>query len=233
MIILFFFFFKQKTAYEMLRSLVGSEMCIRDSLDTHYTMLPLATLTSFMRQLSEALSHIHANGILHMDLKPENVFLHQGTTLKVGDFGNSVKMSQYDDDDGDPIYLAPEVLRGIALPASDVFSLGLIFFEMATRLELPGNGEQWHYLRSGHAAMIKPPDCQWPENLEQLVLPMIHPDPNQRPAAQSVLQVTTSMETSAHGQHLGTQLFDPQAAQKQTHLNLISQMMTEATPMDL
>lgn len=58
---------------------------------------------------------MHAHDILHMDLKPENVFQH-GTLLKIGDFGNSVKIMEYDDDDGDPIYLAPEVLKGIAAP---------------------------------------------------------------------------------------------------------------------
>ena len=57
---------------------------------------------------------MHAHDILHMDLKPENVFQH-GTLLKIGDFVNFVEVLEYDDDD-DPIYLAPEVLKGIAAP---------------------------------------------------------------------------------------------------------------------
>ena len=54
-----------------------------------------------------------------MDLKPENVFMDgpNKTVLKVGDFGNSVRVGGFDDEDGDPIYLAPEVLQGIAIPA--------------------------------------------------------------------------------------------------------------------
>ena len=67
----------------------------------------------------QAVSHIHANDILHMDLKPENVFMDgpNKTVLKVGDFGNSVSVGGFDDEDGDPIYLAPEVLRGVGVPA--------------------------------------------------------------------------------------------------------------------
>jgi len=143
---------------------------------------------------------VHAHDILHMDLKPENVFQH-GTLLKIGDFGNSVKSAEYDDDDGDPIYLAPEVLKGIAAPQSDVFSLGLMYYEMATRCELPSMGPEWQWLRSGEVTMLWRET--WPSHIDQVVLPMLQPDLMKRPPAQLVLDRCKAMELPAGPDGIG------------------------------
>lgn len=51
--------------------------------------------------------------------------------------------------EGDPKYLAPELLEGKFGKHADIFSLGMFMLEMASDLELPRSGDTWHYLRNG------------------------------------------------------------------------------------
>jgi hypothetical protein len=101
------------------------------------------------------LEHIHNNDLVHLDLKPENVFVTARGTLKIGDFGIAVQPSQWQDSflEGDPTYLAPELLDsglGLVNKPADVFSLGLILFEMAADASLPRRGQAWQDLRHEH-----------------------------------------------------------------------------------
>ncbi len=78
--------------------------------------------------------------------------------------------------EGDPRYLAPEVLRGsdFITPAADIFSLGITILELATDLELPNSGEGWHLLRNG----IIPSDLKnlFSNDLKIIIEKMIEPD---------------------------------------------------------
>jgi len=234
-----------------LHFFVQMELCtggtLRDYLDMNYG--PLATkpvnmclniqtnvLLCFMHQLSQAVSHIHANDILHMDLKPENVFMDgpNKTVLKVGDFGNSVRVGGFDDEDGDPIYLAPEVLQGIAIPASDVFSLGLIFFEMATRHELPNGGEQWHWLRSGNVTLQTSEANKqgWPDRIDELILPMLQPRYEERPSAEQVEHALNMMQLPPAPPALHKEITGPFSAASSTSLGQMDVGSTSNTQMD-
>ncbi|CAM9495296.1 unnamed protein product, partial [Hapterophycus canaliculatus] len=58
-----------------------------------------------------------------------------------------------DGQEGDTLYMAKELLSSTArLPSADMFSLGLTVYEVATRIELPGDGQDWHAMRDGTAA---------------------------------------------------------------------------------
>lgn len=106
-------------------------------------------------QIAGALEAMHGCGVVHSDLKPENIFLGDDGFLRVGDFGLSrlqARPSEFaggDPEEGDKIYLAPEVLDGVVAPASDVFSFGLILLEIASGRPLPSQGAAWQQLRSG------------------------------------------------------------------------------------
>ena len=63
---------------------------------------------------------------------------------------NLQKRDMTDAIEGDPKYLAPELLDGQFGKHADVFSLGMFILEMLTDLELPREGEGWHMLRSGN-----------------------------------------------------------------------------------
>jgi serine/threonine protein kinase len=119
--------------------------------------LSAALVASIGRQLASALAAAHARGVIHRDLKPGNIQIARDGTVKVLDFGiakaippvaSSASTSPYTAaievpgaQPGTPPYMSPEQLRGAANvdARSDIFSLGLVLFEMATgRRPFPG-----------------------------------------------------------------------------------------------
>lgn len=86
------------------------------------------------RQLLEAFKILNKYNIMHRDLKPDNIFFHNGC-LKLGDFGFCKTLGNANDMAstmlGSPIYMAPEVLKGEAYTSkADIWSLGVVFYEM-------------------------------------------------------------------------------------------------------
>jgi tRNA A-37 threonylcarbamoyl transferase component Bud32 len=94
---------------------------------------------SFLRQISSALAKVHDVGILHRDLKPGNIMLRQDDSIALIDFGLAkrvrLKMEITDSGEifGTPFYMSPEQGHGSGVDVrSDIYSLGVIFFEMLT-----------------------------------------------------------------------------------------------------
>ncbi|CAN9509214.1 unnamed protein product [Ophioblennius macclurei] len=112
---------------------------------------------AYLCDLLSALQHLHSHGFVHLDLKPANVLITRSGRLKLGDFGllyevkqTSAEGSERDDvQEGDPRYMAPELLRGEYGPAADVFSLGVSILELACNIEIPNGGDGWQQLRQG------------------------------------------------------------------------------------
>jgi serine/threonine protein kinase len=97
--------------------------------------------TSILRDVAEALRHAHAQGVVHRDVKPENIFLEEETGRAVlSDFGIARPMVETEDENeltlvgaaiGTPAYMSPEQIDGLPLDGrTDIYSLGLVGWEM-------------------------------------------------------------------------------------------------------
>jgi len=111
-----------------------------DTLD-RYTgineLLPLSTVTSLLYQCAMALDYAHKKGIVHRDIKPRNILLTEDKEAKITDFGVAVApgmlASGAPQHAGSPLYMSPEqVRREPIVPQSDLFSLGVVAYELLT-----------------------------------------------------------------------------------------------------
>ena len=86
------------------------------------------------RQLCAGLAAAHEQGVLHRDLKPANVMIDENGDVRISDFGLAGAVGEIDDvGSGTPGYMAPEQLKGEEVSVkSDIFSLGLILYELFT-----------------------------------------------------------------------------------------------------
>ena len=98
----------------------------------------------FSAQIAKALAHAHEKGIIHRDIKPQNIMLLKDGTIKVADFGIAALQNSMEDSDealGSVHYMAPEQSKGAAADArSDIYSLGVVMYEMLTG-QYPYTGE--------------------------------------------------------------------------------------------
>jgi hypothetical protein len=140
--------------------------------------------------VADALAAAHANGVVHRDIKPGNVML-TPTGVKILDFGISATAGEPDDDEsgstfGTPAYVAPERLDGMpAEPATDVYGLGVLLFEMVTG-DPPYPVDTWEELAAARATgpTVLPPDL--PKSFRTLVGRCLAEDPADRPGADEV-----------------------------------------------
>ena len=97
-------------------------------------------------RILSALEHAHRNGIIHRDIKPQNILVHADGHIKVADFGiariaNSSTLTKGDNVMGSVHYFSPEQARGEgASAASDIYSTGIVLYEMLTG-KVPYDGD--------------------------------------------------------------------------------------------
>lgn len=173
-------------AYLVMEYLPG--ITLRELLREQKRLTVPQTIT-IMDAVLAGLSAAHRAGIVHRDVKPENVLLAEDGRIKIGDFGlarattaNTATGQQLL---GTIAYLAPElVTRGTADARSDIYALGIMLYEMLVG-EQPYKGEQPMQIAFQHATESVPrPSVRnpgVPEQLDELVLWATEKSPDERP----------------------------------------------------
>ncbi|EME32525.1 wee1-like protein kinase [Galdieria sulphuraria] len=155
-----------------------------------------AELVNFLQQVLQGLCYLHDRQVVHLDIKPENIYLTHDGLYKIGDLGlvtcvpdEKQECSNIGKDvfEGDSRYLSLELLQEDYkdLKKADIFSLGLSAYELARTANkpLPSTGEAWHKIRS---SQLEPLTTISP-SLFELLQWMTRKDPEQRPCARAAL----------------------------------------------
>jgi serine/threonine protein kinase len=186
--------------------------------------MPVARACSIVKQTASALAAAHKLGIIHRDIKPENIALmkdEQGDLVKVLDFGiTKLREGRLKDEAGamaltatgtvfaigTPEYMSPEQVKQKDLDGrSDLYSLGMVFYEMLTG-DLPFHAEsqaEWFLAHVGEAPrpiQEQAPDLRIPAGIADLVMSMLEKEPRRRPAnGAAVIKAIEAVEKEIPG----------------------------------
>ena len=167
-------------------------------------------------QMARALSAAHAAGITHRDIKPDNIMVRDDGYVKVLDFGLARLLPTESGEDaatlhelttpgmivGTVAYMSPEQARGETVKApSDIFSLGIVLYELATG-QHPFKADSivgfLHSITLNTPATLISLRPEAPAALDELVLRMLEKDASQRPTATQVVQALQEIERGGH-----------------------------------
>jgi eukaryotic-like serine/threonine-protein kinase len=169
-------------------------------------LLPVERVIAIGIEVCSGLAAAHAVGVVHRDLKPDNVLLAKDGGAKITDFGIAkarTDPTKTQGPTGTPAYMAPEQVTGEGGidPRVDLYALGVMFYEMLTG-QLPWNGESSYAVASARL-LAPPPDvrslrAEVPAPLAELVLGCMGRTKEERPASASdVMAALMSISRSA------------------------------------
>jgi serine/threonine-protein kinase len=166
---------------------------LKERLDERGPMEPQRAL-AVAGQVAEALWAAHERGVIHRDIKPQNILITDMGHLKVTDFGiaraaSAATISATNTVFGTAGYLSPEQALGEpATPRSDLYSLGIVLYELLTGV-VPYRADNPVAVCMKHVTEpLTPPrrlDPTIPEAVDALVVKMLAKDPADRPASAS------------------------------------------------
>ena len=163
--------------------------------------------TEVMQLVVKALQHIHSAGIIHRDIKPANIMILRGgfhedgrlkpDAVKLMDFGIAggkilTRLTMTGARVGTPVYMSPEQARGLKIDhRSDIYSLGLVFYEMLTGQTAFKGG----YEAIVHQQIFQTPppprqlNLEVPKALDTLVMRMIAKEADERPSLEEIYEI--------------------------------------------
>ncbi|SNZ09488.1 serine/threonine protein kinase [Terribacillus aidingensis] len=192
-----------------------SGMTLKQYIQAHGPVVVPDTV-DIMKQVTSAISHAHANGIVHRDIKPQNILIDNYGKVKVTDFGiatalSATSLTQTNAMLGSVHYLSPEQARGgIATKKSDIYSLGIVMFELLTG-RLPFSGESAVSIALKHLQNETPSVRRWagdiPQSVENIVLKSTTKDPFYRYI--STYDMESDLETCLEPSRADEMRFEP------------------------
>ncbi|MDV6376760.1 Stk1 family PASTA domain-containing Ser/Thr kinase [Sporosarcina sp. GW1-11] len=172
--------------YLVMEYITGSTL--KEYIHTHGAMSSEHAV-SIMKQLVAAISHAHHNGIVHRDIKPQNVLMNGKDDVKITDFGiamalDSTVHTKTNSVIGTVHYLSPEQARGgMATKRSDIYSLGIVFYELLTG-HLPFSAETAVAIALKHLQeeipSVREQILDIPQSVENVILKATAKDANYR-----------------------------------------------------
>jgi hypothetical protein len=172
------------TPWIVMEYVQGSSL--RQVIDAHPSGLPYDQVLRYFRQLAEAVEYLHENRIAHRDLKPANIFL-ENDKVKVGDYGLSKVATDSQTQQtalvGTIHYMAPEYLDPKKFSAKspipgDIYSAGVILFEMLTG-KLPYDGQSMYEVMDQHIRS-QPDTSRLPARVVPVLTTALRKDPMAR-----------------------------------------------------
>lgn len=178
--------------------------------------LEIFTAVKIAKDIACGLAHAHANNLVHCDIKPHNILMTPEGHAKIADFGIARAITEstmtYDGNViGSVHYFSPEQAQGGTItPKSDVYSLGIVMYEMLTN-RLPFNGDNALAIAKKHIEEDPAPPIsfrpQIPPMLEAIVMRAMNKDPEHRPSSFDMIQALSNIEANLSIE----QLDDPDA----------------------
>jgi serine/threonine protein kinase len=135
----------------------------------------------YVKQVAYGIDHAHKNKIIHRDLRPSNIIISEDGTAKITDFGTSAWLNSVPYAStriGSPPYMAPEQFLGKASYASDIYSIGCIFYEMIIGRPPIFDPDPFKILERAQQGKITPPrirNSKVPKDLDVIIMKALAP----------------------------------------------------------
>src|SRR5215469_7640864 len=150
------------------------------------SVLTLEEAWIILEQLISALAYIHTLGLLHRDIKPANILFDQDNNLYLSDFGIATWLGEKPEYDGHvmgtPHYIAPEILEGDVDERSEVYSVGILLYQMLTGY-VPFDGTSYKVCLDHCKTQPLAPSSlnpSLPRPVERVILRALEKDPRHR-----------------------------------------------------
>lgn len=191
---------QEENPYIVMEYVKGTDL--KEYIQEHYP-IPYRKTLDIMRQIFSAVEYAHQSGLVHRDLKPQNILIDAEDQVKITDFGIAIALSQNSITQtnsllGSVHYISPEQARGaMATKQSDIYSLGILLYELLTG-KVPFDGESAVSIALRHfqdpLPSIRELDPHVPQPLENVVLKATAKEKHHR--YQTVKEMADDLETA-------------------------------------